>query len=56
MPESDFKQPSWWNALSILNIVTEAAIVTLELGIIAHIQIARQRKASVMGIFACRLL
>ncbi|KAF2133081.1 hypothetical protein P153DRAFT_310072 [Dothidotthia symphoricarpi CBS 119687] len=47
---------SWWNAVSILNIVTEIAIVTLELGITAQLHIARQKKAVVMSIFACRLL
>jgi hypothetical protein len=56
VPTFNLEQFSWWNALSVLSILNEAAIVALELGIIAHIQLTRQRKASVMSIFACRLL
>ncbi|KAF3042759.1 hypothetical protein E8E12_010021 [Didymella heteroderae] len=46
----------WWSAISIFNIITEIAIVALELGITAQLQIARQRKASIMSLFACRVL
>ncbi|KAF1925890.1 uncharacterized protein M421DRAFT_7403 [Didymella exigua CBS 183.55] len=46
----------WWNTISILNIVTEVAIIALELGITAHLQVARQKKASIMSLFACRIL
>jgi hypothetical protein len=56
VPKFNLEQISWWNALSVLSVVNEAAIVALELGIIAHIQLTRQRKASIMSIFACRLL
>ncbi|KAL6704917.1 hypothetical protein ACN47E_007462 [Coniothyrium glycines] len=47
---------TWWTAISVLNIVTEVAIVTLELYITAQLHVKRNRKASIMGIFACRLL
>ncbi|KAF2819496.1 hypothetical protein CC86DRAFT_471952 [Ophiobolus disseminans] len=46
----------WWNIVASLNIATEVAIVTLELGITAQLRVTRQRKVSVMSIFACRLL
>lgn len=42
--------------MSIFNIVTEVAIIALELGITAQLQINRQRKASIMSLFACRIL
>ncbi|KAF3048714.1 hypothetical protein E8E11_009257 [Didymella keratinophila] len=46
----------WWNVISVFNIITEVAIVALELGITAQLQINRQRKASIMSLFACRIL
>lgn len=46
----------WWTTISVSNIVTEVAIVALELGITAQLRMQRQRKASVMSLFACRLL
>lgn len=53
---SDCQQFIWWNAISILNIVTELAIIALELGITAQLRVARKRKASIMSLFACRFL
>ncbi|CAN9302772.1 unnamed protein product [Alternaria alternata] len=47
---------TWWNIVSCFNIITEIAIVALELGITARLQIRRQRKAAVMTLFSCRLL
>lgn len=47
---------AWWNVVSIVNIITEVAIVTLEIGITAQLHVRRQRKASVMSLFAFRLL
>ncbi|KAF2624467.1 hypothetical protein BU25DRAFT_413377 [Macroventuria anomochaeta] len=47
---------TWWNAISIFNIVTEVAIIALELGITAQLRVTRQRKASIMSLFACRFL
>ncbi|RYN28882.1 hypothetical protein AA0115_g5560 [Alternaria tenuissima] len=47
---------TWWNIVSCFNIVTEIAIVALELVITAQLQIRRQRKAAVMTLFSCRLL
>lgn len=38
------------------NIVTEVAIIALEPGITAQLQVTRQRKASIMSLFAYRLL
>ncbi|RAR15001.1 gaba permease [Stemphylium lycopersici] len=46
----------WWTVVSVSNIITEVAIVTLELGITAQLQVRRQRKAVVMSLFAFRLL
>lgn len=53
---SDCHKFVWWNAISVFNIITEVAIVALELGITAQLQINRQRKASIMSLFACRVL
>lgn len=50
------EQLTWWTAVAVLNIITEAAIVTLELGITAQLHVTRARKASIMSIFGCRLL
>ncbi|KAF2278076.1 uncharacterized protein EI97DRAFT_373989 [Westerdykella ornata] len=47
---------AWWNAIAGWNIATELAIVGLELGITAKLHVKRQRKATVMTLFACRLL
>ncbi|KAA8616874.1 hypothetical protein A1F94_007522 [Pyrenophora tritici-repentis] len=47
---------TWWNAVSICNIVTELAIVAIELGITAQLHVKRQRKVTVMTLFSCRLL
>jgi hypothetical protein len=47
---------TWWNAVSCFNILTEIAIVALELGITAQLHVRRQRKAAVMTLFSCRLL
>lgn len=53
---SDYRKFIWWNAVSIFNIVTEVAIIALELGITAQLRVTRQRKASIMSLFACRFL
>ena len=53
---SDYLQFVWWNVTSILNIVTEIAIIALELGITAQLRVTRQRKASIMSLFGCRIL
>ncbi|KAI0574824.1 hypothetical protein Ptr902_11621 [Pyrenophora tritici-repentis] len=47
---------TWWNVVSICNIVTELAIVAIELGITAQLHVKRQRKVTVMTLFSCRLL
>ncbi|KAF9697533.1 hypothetical protein EKO04_004324 [Ascochyta lentis] len=47
---------TWWNSISIFNIVTEVSIIALELGITAQLRVTPQRKASIMSLFACRLL
>ncbi|KAJ4988311.1 hypothetical protein SVAN01_06246 [Stagonosporopsis vannaccii] len=47
---------TWWNTISIFNILTEVAIIALELGITAQLRVTRQRKASIMCLFACRIL
>ncbi|CAE7000764.1 hypothetical protein P3342_001300 [Pyrenophora teres f. teres] len=47
---------TWWNAVSICNIITELAIVAIELGITAQLHVRRQRKVAVMTLFSCRLL
>lgn len=53
---TDNWQSIWWTAVSVSNIITEVAIVALELGITAQLQVRRQRKAAVMSLFAFRLL
>jgi hypothetical protein len=53
---ADPEQLTWWNAVSCFNIITEIAIVALELGITAQLHVRRQRKAAVMTLFSCRLL
>ena len=53
---SDCQQFTWWNAISIYNMVTEVAITAIELGITAQLRVTRQRKASIMSLFACRFL
>lgn len=47
---------TWWNAISIFNIITEVAIIALELGITVQLRVTRQKKASIMSLFACRVL
>ncbi|KAH6629134.1 hypothetical protein C7974DRAFT_433825 [Boeremia exigua] len=47
---------TWWTVMSILNILTEVAIIALELGIVAQLRVTRQKKASIMSLFACRFL
>lgn len=55
-PDRCIDRLTWWTGVSVLNIVTEVAIVTLELYITAQLHVRRNRKASIMSIFACRLL
>lgn len=47
---------TWWDTVSIFNVITDAAIVLLELGITAQLHITRRRKAGIMSLFACRLV
>ncbi|RMZ66778.1 amino acid polyamine transporter I [Pyrenophora seminiperda CCB06] len=47
---------AWWNGVAICNIITELAIVAIELGITAQLHVQRQRKVAVMALFSCRLL
>ncbi|KAF1949615.1 hypothetical protein CC80DRAFT_256910 [Byssothecium circinans] len=47
---------NWWNAATSMNIISEIAIVGLEVSIILALQIRWPRKASIVSLFACRLL
>ncbi|KAF1835438.1 hypothetical protein BDW02DRAFT_288673 [Decorospora gaudefroyi] len=47
---------TWWNAVSVFNILTEVTIVALEIGIMVRLQVTRQRKAGIISLFAFRLL
>ncbi|KAL5410030.1 hypothetical protein PMIN04_010799 [Paraphaeosphaeria minitans] len=46
----------WWDSITILNIISEVNLVALEMGIIAPLQMARQRKVSLICLLTCRLL
>lgn len=46
----------WWATITVLNIVSEVALVVLEMSIIAPLQMARQRKVSLIVLLNCRLL
>lgn len=52
----DTSQFSWWSAIAIFNIITEAAIIALELAIMSQLHIKRTKKAFIMSLFACRVL
>ncbi|KAF2646837.1 hypothetical protein P280DRAFT_545119 [Massarina eburnea CBS 473.64] len=47
---------SWWNTVAAMNIISEIAMVGLEIKIIMPLQMPRARKASIISLFACRLL
>lgn len=49
-------QVAWWDAATITNIISEVAIVALEVAIMLPLQVPRPRKASIISLFACRLL
>ncbi|KAF2443911.1 hypothetical protein P171DRAFT_432011 [Karstenula rhodostoma CBS 690.94] len=45
----------WWETITIIGIVSEVALVALEMGIIAPLQMARQRKVFLISLLTCRL-
>ncbi|OSS47160.1 hypothetical protein B5807_10022 [Epicoccum nigrum] len=47
---------AWWSAIAGLNIVTELAIIAIELEIMSKLRIALKRKILMMSLFACRVL
>ncbi|CAI6332616.1 unnamed protein product [Periconia digitata] len=47
---------AWWYGVTVLNIVSEVALVGLEIGVIMPLQMARQRKAFITSLFALRLI
>ncbi|KAL5400384.1 hypothetical protein PMIN03_012425 [Paraphaeosphaeria minitans] len=56
LSELTFHQLQWWDSITILNIISEVNLVALEMGIIAPLQMARQRKVSLICLLTCRLL
>ncbi|KAF1976793.1 hypothetical protein BU23DRAFT_587812 [Bimuria novae-zelandiae CBS 107.79] len=47
---------NWWLTITILNILSEVALVALEIALVAPVQMMRKRKVFVIGLFTCRLL